>query len=322
MKRNQELIKETQINGLNDEEITDFDQYPVSNNNPIIDWIIRVFKGMAIGIGGILPGLSGGVLSVVFGVYNSLIAFLAHPFKNFKKNFKYFLPIGIGGILGVFVFSKLVSTALQTYEAFAISLFLGFVAGTLPSLWKKAGAHGRSKNNIITLVLTAIIFIVVMITADKYLSLDLPSNFGIWIFSGVLIGLGVVVPGLSPSNFLLYFNLYEKMTTGISKLDFGIIIPLAIGLALSVILLAKVVENLFKKHFATMYHIILGLVLGSTVAIFFTHIIPAINTDAATKLGMNLFVFVLITIIAFAIGTLSSYFFSIFEEKVDTRDDK
>ncbi len=322
MKRNQDLINETDSSQLDDKVRTDLDQYPMSNNNPIIDWFIRVFKGMAIGIGGILPGLSGGVLSVVFGVYNSLIAFLAHPFKNFKKNFKYFLPIGIGGILGVFVFSKLVSTALQTYEAFAISLFLGFVAGTLPSLWKKAGSHGRNKNNIITLICTAIIFIVVMITADKYLSLDLPSNFLVWIFSGVLIGLGVVVPGLSPSNFLLYFNLYEKMTTGISKLDFGIIIPLTIGLALSVILLAKLVESMFRKHFATMYHIILGLVLGSTVAIFFTHIVPAVNVEAASKLGMNLFVFVLITIITFVLGVSSSYFFSIFEEKVDTREEE
>lgn len=322
MKRNQDLINETDSSQLDDKVRTDLDQYPMSNNNPIIDWFIRVFKGMAIGIGGILPGLSGGVLSVVFGVYNSLIAFLAHPFKNFKKNFKYFLPIGIGGILGVFVFSKLVSTALQTYEAFAISLFLGFVAGTLPSLWKKAGSHGRNKNNIITLICTAIIFIVVMITADKYLSLDLPSNFLVWIFSGVLIGLGVVVPGLSPSNFLLYFNLYEKMTTGISKIDFGIIIPLTIGLALSVILLAKLVESMFRKHFATMYHIILGLVLGSTVAIFFTHIVPAVNVEAASKLGMNLFVFVLITIITFVLGVSSSYFFSIFEEKVDTREEE
>lgn len=322
MKRNQDLINETDSSQLDDRTRTDLDQYPISNNNPIIDWFIRVFKGMAIGIGGILPGLSGGVLSVVFGVYNSLIAFLAHPFKNFKKNFKYFLPIGIGGILGVFVFSKLVSTALQTYEAFAISLFLGFVAGTLPSLWKKAGSHGRSKNNIITLICTAIVFIVVMITADKYLSLDLPSNFLVWIFSGVLIGLGVVVPGLSPSNFLLYFNLYEKMTTGISKLEFGIIIPLSIGLALSVILLAKLVDDMFKKHFATMYHIILGLVLGSTVAIFFTHIVPAVNVETASKLGMNLFVFVLIIIIAFVLGVSSSYFFSIFEEKVDTREEE
>ena len=112
------------------------------------------------------------------------------------------------------------------------------------------------------------------------------------------------------------------MTTGISKLDFGIIIPLTIGLALSVILLAKLVESMFRKHFATMYHIILGLVLGSTVAIFFTHIVPAVNVEAASKLGMNLFVFVLITIITFVLGVSSSYFFSIFEEKVDTREEE
>jgi len=76
-----------------------------------------------------------------------------------------------------------------------------------------------------------------------------------------------VVPGMSPSNFLIYLGLYQPMASGISHLDFGVIIPLAIGGLVSVLALAKLVSWLFKKSYTFMYHFILGIVVGSTLAI-------------------------------------------------------
>lgn len=288
--------------------------HPRSSNNPVIDWIIRLFKGGAVGIGGVLPGLSGGVLSVIFGVYDPIIKWLANPFKNFWKNIKYFLPYLIGGVLGIFVFATFVSEALNNYQEIAISLFLGFVAGTVPSLYRKAGEKGRTSGNIITLVGVSILFTILMILANNELNLSLPSNFLVWMFAGGLIGLGVIVPGLSPSNFLLYFDLYEKMTTGISELDFSIIIPLGIGLVLIVLLLAKVIEYLFKKYYATMNHLILSLVIGSTIAIAYTHIFTSF-----TGSGDNGMLIVWV-IVAFIIGTILSYLFSIVEDRVEAAD--
>ena len=82
-----------------------------------------------------------------------------------------------------------------------------------------------------------------------------------------MIGLGVVVPGMSPSNFLIYLGLYQPMASGIRNLDLGVIVPLALGLILCVLLLARIISWLFKKFYTVMYHLILGIVVGSTIVI-------------------------------------------------------
>jgi putative membrane protein len=74
----------------------------------LADWILRLLKGILVGIGFITPGLSGGVLAVVFGIYEPLMRWLGNLREKFLKNLIYFLPVGIGGILGVLAFSKVV----------------------------------------------------------------------------------------------------------------------------------------------------------------------------------------------------------------------
>ncbi|WP_269451885.1 undecaprenyl phosphate translocase family protein [Tessaracoccus coleopterorum] len=106
-------------------------------------WFGRLLKGFAVGVGAILPGLSGGVLAVIFNIYSQMIRFLADIRKDFVKNVLYFIPVGIGGLLGVVVFAKAVETAFETYAAQFIVLFVGFVIGTFPpSSGRRAGAAG------------------------------------------------------------------------------------------------------------------------------------------------------------------------------------
>ena len=67
--------------------------------NPVVDWIVRLVKGALVGIGAIVPGLSGGVLAVVFGIYEPMLRFLANIRHKFLANLRFFLPVGIGGEL-------------------------------------------------------------------------------------------------------------------------------------------------------------------------------------------------------------------------------
>ena len=287
--------------------------YAKSSNNVVIDWIVRLFKGAGVGIGAILPGLSGGVLSVIFGIYDPMINFLANLSKKFWKNVRYFLPVLVGALFGIYLFSAVVSGALSNYETIAISLFLGFVAGTIPSLYKKAGIKGRSRGNIGTLVITSVAFIIVMVSAAEFINLTLPETLLTWIFSGSLMGLGLVIPGMSPSNFLLYFNVYEKVTAGITELNLSIVIPVFIGAVLSVLLFAKLMEYLFAKYYATMNHFILGLVIGSTVAILFTHVFVAFPGMSGEPLK------IVLVFVAMIVGTVLSYMFSRVEDKVEAQ---
>ena len=285
----------------------------LKKDNPT-KWLIRMLKGIAVGIGAILPGLSGGVLAVIFNVYDPLLKFLGNIRKNFMANVRYFIPIGIGGVVGVVVFSVFVEKAFGQYAAQFTCLFIGFVAGTFPSLFRTAGKEGRNTGDWSVLVISAIAIFLVMLMGSASLTQIEPS-FLAWIFSGAMVGLGMIVPGMSPSNFLIYFGLYDKMAAGISAFDFSVIIPLAIGLVACVLLFAKLVNWLFGRYYSKMYHFILGMVVGSSVAIFPTTVFPSLTTEGLANSGLSFPMAIIFSIVMFILGTIFSFWFSRIEDK-------
>src|SRR5690349_12353202 len=104
----------------------------------LYDWIFRFIKGMFIGTGAILPGVSGGALAAVFGIYERMISFLANITKDFKKNVLYFLPVGIGGVVGIFLLSIALSFFFERSEVQLLWFFIGCIIGIFPSLFKQA----------------------------------------------------------------------------------------------------------------------------------------------------------------------------------------
>ncbi len=233
----------------------------------VVEWFVRLLKGIMVGIGFITPGLSGGVLAVVFGIYEPLMRFLGNLRDKFVKNFLFFLPVGIGGVIGVVAFSAVVDFAFTSYPGPFTWLFIGFIAGTFPSLFKTSGKEGRKWGHWFLLVLIAGGTFFLMRWMENMGSVQLMPSFWNWLLSGAMIGLGVVVPGMSPSNFLIYLGLYQPMASGIRSLNFSVIVPLMLGGIACVLLLARLISLLFKKHYAFMYHLILGIVVGSTIAI-------------------------------------------------------
>jgi len=238
-----------------------------SASNPVLEWIIRLIKGVLVGVGAIVPGLSGGVLMVVFGIYEPLLRFLANIRHKFIANIRYFLPVGIGGVLGIVGFSAVVDFAFSHYAAQFTWLFIGFISGTFPSLIKTSGKEGRKTWHWMFLAVMSVGTFFLMNWLETIRNVTMAPNFWVWIMSGMLTGFGLVVPGMSPSNFLIYLGLYQPMASGIKSLDFGVIIPLVIGVVLVILLFAKLIAWLFKRHYAFMYHFILGIVVGSTAAI-------------------------------------------------------
>jgi putative membrane protein len=267
------------------------------------DWFLRVLKGGLIGSGFILPGISGGALAAVFGLYEKLIQFLANPFKAFKENFLFFLPVGIGGLLGVFLLSFGVSFLLGSYESIVLWFFVGAIVGTVPQLWREAGREGRTSTNVaVAGVAFAVMLAFLLFGAPLFTHIQ--ASFGAWVLAGIMIGLGLVIPGLSPSNFLIYLGLYKGMSDGIKNVDFGVLIPLVLGLILVVALLSKVMAALFKSAYATLFHIIFGIVLASTVMI--------IPTDYAGFTWLS----VVASVMIFVAGTWLGWWMATLEEKV------
>ena len=273
--------------------------------SPAVDWLVRLFKGIMVGIGFITPGLSGGVLAVVFGIYEPMIRFLGNLKHKFIKNVLFFIPVGIGGIIGMVAFAAVVDIAFTHHPALFTWLFIGFITGTFPSLFKTAGKQGRQWGHWLVLAVFAGGTLALMLWMETIRIIQLESSFVNWLMSGALIGLGVVVPGMSPSNFLIYLGLYQPMAAGIRVLDLAVVIPLALGGIASVLILARLIAWLFKKFYAFMYHFILGVVVGSTLAI-----IPAGVTGWDIALSVLLFAF----------GALCSFGLSKLDEKFEREE--
>lgn len=271
-----------------------------NQSNEVLEWVIRLIKGIIVGIGAIVPGLSGGVLMVVFGLYQPLLNFLANVRYKFLKNVFFFLPVGIGGLLGVVGFSAAVDFAFNHYAAQFTWLFIGFISGTFPSLIKTSGKEGRKNWHWFLLAAITAITFFFMNWMKTIQNVTVTPNLFIWIMSGALTGLGLVMPGLSPSNFLIYLGLYQPMARGIRQFDFGVILPLILGVVIIVFVFAKMINWLFKKQYAFMYHFILGIVVGSTLAI-----IPGGVKGSA----------LVICAILFVIGAVISYLLAIVDER-------
>ena len=282
--------------------------------------LLRFLKGIMVGIGFNLPGLSVGVLAGIFGLYDALMRFLVNLRHRFFENVRYFLPVIAGAGVGVYLFSVLVEAAFGRYAALFTCLFIGFVIGTLPQLYRTAGRLGRQPKHLVWLAMSAVFIFALMMLGDRAL-VSIEPSVPAWLMSGALIGLGVIVPGLSPSNFLIYFNLYDKMASDIKMLKLETIIPLGIGLVLIVLLLAKLVNRLFERHETVLYHVILGSVVGSSAAIFPTVVIPALNPDGLALMNLSLPAAILGCVVMVAAGALLSYLFSLLERRVerDTR---
>ena len=235
----------------------------------IFSWLFRALKGAVIGTGFIIPGVSGGVFAAIFGIYEPMIRFLANLGKDFWKNVRFFLPVGIGGIISVVLVSRVLGDFFKVAEVPLVWFFIGCVLGTLPGLYVKAGEQGRKGRHIVIGAVTCILMCALLIFLQAVLkTVTIPTgSIWVWFLAGMLMAMGALVPGLSPSNFLLYMGIYGVMMERIGRVDLAVLLPVLVGAAACFLLLSKGFDRLFERAYAGMYHFILGLIVASCIMI-------------------------------------------------------
>lgn len=229
-------------------------------------FLIKVLQGALIGLGAVLPGISGGVLCVIFGIYKTVMELLAEPFRNFKTHVPKLLPVIIGGAIGFMGIANVLSVLLERYPAPSVCLFVGLIGGMLPSLFREAGEQGKDRNSYVSMyVAMAVTFI--LLVSLRVFSVEITPNFAWYVFCGFCLALSVIAPGMSFSTLLMPLGLYEPFVAGIGHLDFSVLIPGGIGGLATVILLSKTVNSLFEHHYSVAFHAIIGIVIAATIMI-------------------------------------------------------
>ena len=278
----------------------------------MLSWISKMIKGIVIALGFILPGISGGVLAAILGIYERMIRFLAHPFKQLKEDVLYFLPVAIGMLLGIGLFSYPIEYLLEHYQVYVLWSFAGAIIGTVPSLVKEANRDSeRDKIDLIWFWTTFIISGIALYGLNFVVG-SLSASFLNFILAGSLLALGILVPGLSPSNLLLILGLYAPMLSGFKSFDlFGTFLPIGIGAVLTLIAFSKFMDYALRVYHSRVYHFIIGIVLSSTLLILLPN---TGNPESISYAGLSIVSYVIIAFF-FALGIWLGIWMSQLEEK-------
>ena len=239
----------------------------MKDQNPgVMRLVLRVLQGVLIGVGAVLPGISGGVLCVVFGIYKPVMELLSNPLRNFKTHVPKLLPVIVGMGVGFLGVAKILAFFLETYPDPSVCLFIGLIVGMLPSLFREAGEQGRPKGSWVSMGV-AFVFILALLISLNLFSVSIAPNFGWYLFCGFCLALSVIAPCMSFSTLLMPLGLYTPFVDGLGNLNFSVIVPAGIGAVITVICLAKAVDALFDRFYPYAFHAIIGIVIAATIMI-------------------------------------------------------
>ncbi len=219
-------------------------------------------KGIAVGIGGIAPGLSGSVMLIVLGLYEKVIRTIGNLFENFKKNIKFLVPIVMGAALGIILFSKGVDFMLKHFEFQTRYLFLGLVLGTVPMFYKEVKKRGFSSKYYLFILMGALVgFLLFSLNKNKFPTIEDPSFLqSVWL--GVSVAGSSIVPGVDSAVILSALGLYELYVSALAEFNLEILIPAGIGLAMGAVLISALMHLLIRRAYTVTFSIIFGLFLS------------------------------------------------------------
>ena len=233
-------------------------------------------KGIFIGSGAILPGISSGVICMVLGLYEKLLDSVLNFFKDIKKNFKFLFPIVSGAIVGIILFSNILSYCFNIIPCQTKSLFIGLLLGSIFVLAKSnINDDINYKNNRSKYISFFICFFIgigliylenIICFSNEYTTNSFSTLF--LILSGFFMSIGIVVPGVSSTVILMLLGVYTTYLSALSIVNMKVLLPMMIGAGIGSIIFMKIIQKLLNRfHSQTIFGII-GFSLGSVFILY------------------------------------------------------
>ncbi len=246
-----------------------------------------ILKGAMMGVANIIPGVSGGTMAVSMGIYDKIIHAATHLVSEFKKSMKLLLPIVLGMALGIVVLARILEYMFARVPLQTNLLFIGLIIGGLPAITKKVkGKTIRLGHILVCLLFFGVVAGLAMMGEQEGAAADLSFNiinivklFGV----GIVTSATMVIPGVSGSMMLMLMGYYNPILNEVNDfidnlVQFNVpgildgckvLVPFGIGVVVGIFAIAKIIEIIFEKFPDHAYWAIIGLIVGSPVAIFF-----------------------------------------------------
>ena len=256
-------------------------------------------KGFIVGIGKVLPGVSGAMLALSLGVYDILINSLA-DFKYAIRNFKIIVPLIIGITISILVMSILMKYTISRYYYILISIVIGVMSYEIYKDLKKYMKEGINYKYIIySIVIVLLLIGTKILKGNTIISEEGWIHFYISLFlCGLVDAFATVVPGISGTALLLLVGYYDKIIEGLSTLNMNIVTPFLIGFILGMLLFSKLFSYLFKMYKECISCIITALAIYSIILLCI---------DNASLLIQNYLIVIVVTIISFILSRLLDF---------------
>lgn len=230
--------------------------------------MVTFIKSFIIGICAILPGVSGSVIAVSLGIYDKFIEVISNKRKSTKN--KIFIFIVVLGILcGVFLTGNLVIYIFK-YETILYYILTGIILSEIPFIIKKIHVYSGNKVKKIPFLLAFLFSLLLDLLNGNKISAN--YSFLRWFIGGILFSFGKIFPGVSSSFFLLNLGIYDDIIVLIVNPflifeKFTFYIPFIIGTLIGLIIFIKLLSYLLNNKYESLYSIILGLILSSSIVL-------------------------------------------------------
>ncbi len=228
--------------------------------------MLNILKGILVAVATIVPGVSGGTMMIILGVYDKSIEAVSAFISRKIIHKKLMIQLIIGGVLGLLLFSKAMLWLIEDFPFIMSFLFLGIVLVGLAAIFKRI-RWDQFKSFHILFLFAGIAIAVAMTYGESSALFDFSGSMVrkliMILIAGIIIAVALILPGISTSFLLLALGLYEDFLRAVQEFDMGFLIPLGIGVVLGVLLTTKALEYCLKEHATPTYLMILGFILGS-----------------------------------------------------------
>lgn len=265
-------------------------------------------KGIIIGIGKIIPGVSGSMLAISMGIYQKMIDSINNFFKDIKGNSIFLLKITIGVLISIVFFSNIILKCLNNYYIITMFFFIGLIIGSFKDINKEIKCKNK-KVIVITLLITLILG---LISVNS--EVNIQNNFFrflYFIFVGFIDAFTMVIPGISGTATLMMIGAYNTLMKTFSNLlnfshfvdNLSIMLPFGIGMIVGVVITVKLINYLFNNFKDNAYSSIIGFSIS-------TIILMAIKCINSNYTFFNLISAFIMLIIGFVISKKINHYIS------------